>query len=823
MALLKPALEASISDTPIAVFDLETTGLSFAQGAEILEVSVVRIEANRPPFLAFDSLIKPQGPVRASRIHKIYKKDILDAPTFDQVAPAIAEALSGAIWVAYNASFDVNFIRHAFREYLEIEIDPVFLCAKSVRGLLGLGKSKKLSETCADFGIDFNEGQHIAVYDTWMTARLMRVWLDRMAYLKLETYGDLTPLGSRVFLKSFSRPLWRPTPTPISEAPIKSRYALDLGEDPHSITDLPPVTDEPPFIYGASPPKKSAPPPKKSAPPPKKSAPSPSESTTRFTLRPYQRDAVHAITRARIGGVKRMVVSLPTGSGKTVIFSHLASIARRRVLVLAHREELLSQAQDKLQRALSGEVKVEIEQGQRRASAGAKVVVASLRSLAEERLKRLIEDEDFGLIIYDECHHAVAEDNQRVLRALGVFDQGFTGTLVGFTATTRRADGLGLDEVFERLVYSRSLMDMIRDRYLVPLRGFRVSTSTSLESLGGRDEFPLEALEERVDIQERNGLVARSIQELARDRRTICFCVTIRHAENLARTLREIGVPAAVIHGALKGRERAQILADFRRGELQVITNVGVLTEGFDDPEVSCIAMARPTRSEGLYIQCVGRGMRLSDGKSDCLILDFVDLSALRLVTLPTLMGMPVEFDLEGRDAVESAEAYHQLMDAHPGFEWEADSISLTELQERARAFDPLSLKLSAEVKAISQNGWVSLGQRGLVLHFSKESGGFNEVVILLTSEPGTRRYQLLFDEVEVGRERLIEAAVEAADWEISQMGYWAVESASRYAVWRIDPAPSGLLEPLKSLPLPRPPKTLEEVFRAMSYFRYVR
>ena len=181
-----------------------------------------------------------------------------------------------------------------------------------------------------------------------------------------------------------------------------------------------------------------------------------------------------------------------------------------------------------------------------------------------------------------------------------------------------------------------------------------------------------------------------------------------------------------MIHGEMKSDERASVLRDFREGTLQVLTNVGVLTEGFDDPEVSCIAMARPTRSEAMYIQCVGRGMRLFKNKKDCIILDFVDLSALNLITLPSLYGAPVDLDFEGREAGEASAAYHALMDDHPGYEGEAEALSLTQLKERARVFDPLRIKLSPEIRAISQNGWVSLGQRGLALHFSRHQESFN-------------------------------------------------------------------------------------------------
>ncbi|HEY4156830.1 MAG TPA: DEAD/DEAH box helicase, partial [Polyangiaceae bacterium] len=316
-------------------------------------------------------------------------------------------------------------------------------------------------------------------------------------------------------------------------------------------------------------------------------------------LRPYQREALDAVLAARRGGVRRLLVCLPTGAGKTVIFSELAKLARRQVLVLAHREELLAQAKEKLERALGGEHVVAIERGNERAPLAAKVSVCSIRSLHEGRLAEVMRGRDLGLIIYDECHHAAAEDNLRVLRQLGVFEHGWTGTLLGFTATTARGDGKGLDTVFERIVYTRSLPELISEGFLSPLRGFRVSTAADLTRLptSGLD-FREDELAEAVDIEERNAIVARSIQELARDRRTIAFCVNVNHARNLSRSLNLLGVSAGIVHGAMPRDVRAQALAEFRAGRTQVLANVAVLTEGFDDPGVSCIAMARPTRSE---------------------------------------------------------------------------------------------------------------------------------------------------------------------------------------------------------------------------------
>ena len=487
--------------------------------------------------------------------------------------------------------------------------------------------------------------------------------------------------------------------------------------------------------------------------------------------------------------MRRQLVCLPTGAGKTVIFSELARLARRQVLVLAHREELLGQAREKLELALGGAGVVALERGAERATEGAKVVICGIRSLHEQRLARVLRGRDFGLVIYDECHHAAADDNLRVLEQLGALDPTWSGTLLGFTATTARGDGKGLDHIFERIVYSRTLPELIEDGYLVPLRGFRISTTADLSRLSaGARDFREDELAEAVDIEERNALVARSIQELARDRRTIAFTVTVRHARNLSRSLNLLGVPAGIVHGAMQSDERKRALADFRAGRTQVLTNVAVLSEGFDDPGVSCIAMARPTRSAGLYAQCVGRGTRLHAGKKDCLILDFVDLSALSLCTLPSLFGVPHELDLRGGDANEARRAWNQILFDHPGFELEAGVLTLPEIQERAQSFDPLTLQPNADVRAISTNAWFSLGRHGLGLHFETGRGRPREVLVLTCAGRG-KKWQVLFDGVEMARFSVIEEAVQAVDYEIDRRGRGAAASARPDADWRRGPS----------------------------------
>lgn len=502
-------------------------------------------------------------------------------------------------------------------------------------------------------------------------------------------------------------------------------------------------------------------------------------------LRPYQREAIDAVLAGRRQGLRRMLVCLPTGAGKTVIFSRLAQLAQRPVLVLAHREELLFQAREKLRAALEGEQVVAIERGAERGASDAKVLVCSIRSLHEQRLSDLLRRREVGLVIYDECHHAAAADNLRVLRQLGVFEPDFKGTLLGFTATTARGDGKGLDEVFERIVYSRSLPDLIDDGFLAPLRGFRISTAADLTRLSGEGlDFREEELAFAVDIEERNALVARSIQELARDRRTIVFAVTVNHARNLAHALNALGVPAGLVHGAMPSEQRAAALADFRDGKVRVMCNVAVLTEGFDDPGVSCIAMARPTRSEGLYAQCVGRGTRLHPDKRDCLILDFVDASQLSLCGLPSLFGVPKDLDLQGGEVSVARRVWLQILFDHPGFELEAGSVTLPEIQRRASSFDPLTLKIDADVRAISANAWFSLGRHGVGLHFERRPGLICEATVLARAARG-KRWEVSLDGRAKERFSTLEAAVEAVDYEISRLGRQAMASALEGAGWR--------------------------------------
>ncbi len=345
------------------------------------------------------------------------------------------------------------------------------------------------------------------------------------------------------------------------------------------------------------------------------------------TLRPYQLEAISRIQAEFERGIRRTLLVLPTGCGKTVVFAELARrfVSRgTRALVLAHRTELLTQAQSKL--AAVG-VWAELEKAERRAGI-ASVVVASVQTLQRKRLEQFAPDE-FGLVVVDEGHHAPATSYRNVL-------ERFTGALVLLvTATPDRADGKALGEICESVAYQYELRDAIREEWLVPIRARRIVVEgvdlSKVHSRAGdlaNDELSAVMATDEAVL----GVVVPLLDE-AGDRRTIVFAVSVEHAYALASALRDRRAACArVAHGGMDADERERILADFKRGDFQFLVNVALFTEGFDEPSVACVAIARPTKSRALFVQMVGRGTRMlglsmaesrENGKPDCLVLDF--------------------------------------------------------------------------------------------------------------------------------------------------------------------------------------------------------
>lgn len=396
--------------------------------------------------------------------------------------------------------------------------------------------------------------------------------------------------------------------------------------------------------------------------------------TDTLPLRDYQREAIKAVFSAWSAWVQRPAVVLPTGAGKTVIFAHLTSqfIEKygRRVVILVHRDELADQAINKI-RAVAphlrvGKVKAESDE------TDADVVVCSVQTLSHERrLARLHSSQTtgrrIGLVVVDECHHAMASTYLKILQTLGCFQEPHGTLAVGFTATLARGDGVGLGDVWEDVVYSRSFLYFVSRNYLTDVRGKSVQLSglnlNSVKKSGG--DFQARALGKALQESDLPDMLPKVYAENAGNRPGVVFTPTVETARDIANAFNKTGIRTAVISGETPREERQKIYADYRSGAVQVLSNCMVLTEGFDAPWASCAVIARPTQSQPLYIQMVGRVLRPWPGKKDALVLDVVG-SGGKLATLVDLAPGQVESINENESIAEAADRENQEQNTPP-------------------------------------------------------------------------------------------------------------------------------------------------------------
>jgi ATP-dependent helicase IRC3 len=384
-----------------------------------------------------------------------------------------------------------------------------------------------------------------------------------------------------------------------------------------------------------------------------------------LTLRPYQIEALESIQNHLDKGIVKQLVVLPTGAGKTVIFSNIPQTIKDSLpmLVLAHRGELLTQAKDKILWS-NPQLDVQIEKAEDTADL-CDVVVASVPTLGRADSQRILKypKDYFKTIIIDEAHHAAAETYRRIL---DYFTPKF---LLGVTATPQRSDSVRLTDVFDEITYYKTIQDLIQEGYLCRLVGYRIRTDTDISEVEtSHGDYMASQLEDTINTPTRNAIVVKSYFEFAQNKKAVVFASGVKHARDLAASFAQKQIPVRVILGDTPDDERKQSLADFASGTIKVIVNVGVLTEGFDEPSIGAIILARPTRSSLLYTQIVGRGTRLFEGKDNCIIIDIADTTkGKKPLGLPTLLGMPPEFDLKGQDLVDVAEKYKELEDYCPG------------------------------------------------------------------------------------------------------------------------------------------------------------
>ncbi len=342
-----------------------------------------------------------------------------------------------------------------------------------------------------------------------------------------------------------------------------------------------------------------------------------------IALRDYQNECVETVLAEYGKGVNRQLVSLPTGAGKTVVMGSLAKQLNKKTILLAHREELITQAVEKFKLVWPA-----VDFGvcmAERDEIHTQVVIGSVQSCSRPKRLARLKEQGFEVMMIDEAHHSVSDSYQAVINELG-FGEGTQKLLVGVSATVERSDKQGLGISFDRITFSRSIATMIRGGYLAPVIGRRILTNLNLEKIRTQNgDFAIEDLSEAVNTSERNEFIAAKFKEYAPDRKGVAFCCDVAHCKDLANAFQAQGVESRAVWGDMPTDERKQVLSDLKHGQIQVVTSCGILIEGYDEPSVTAVLMARPTKSHSLYIQCAGRGLRKHPGKDNCLILDFTD------------------------------------------------------------------------------------------------------------------------------------------------------------------------------------------------------
>jgi len=344
----------------------------------------------------------------------------------------------------------------------------------------------------------------------------------------------------------------------------------------------------------------------------------------KITLRDYQTEAIEAVIKAHQENINRQLIALPTGAGKTIIMAAIARHYNKRVLILAHREELIIQARDKFKHvwpsANIGICKAQSKQYNNQ------IIIGSVQSCSQQKRLEKLKQQNFDILMIDEAHHVPATLYQKIIDVLG-FKSG-NKLFIGVTATPERSDKRQLGDTFEKIVYTKTIGELIKAEYLAPVIGRKILTNISLKGVHTYSgDFNIQELSEAVNIPERNEFIVDKFIEHAHNRKTIAFCTDVQHCKDLAHAFNKRNVKAAPVWGDMPPKKRSQILKQFKQGKIHILTSCGILTEGYDEASVTAICMARPTKSKSLYIQMIGRGLRTHPNKQNLLVLDFTDKS----------------------------------------------------------------------------------------------------------------------------------------------------------------------------------------------------
>lgn len=334
-------------------------------------------------------------------------------------------------------------------------------------------------------------------------------------------------------------------------------------------------------------------------------------------LRPYQAEAKAAVFEQWDKGTLKTLLVLPTGCGKTIVFAKVAEDCVRqgyRVLILAHRGELLEQAADKIKKSTNLGCATEKAE-QTCLGSWFRITVGSVQSMQREKRLSQFSENYFNVIIIDEAHHCISDGYQKVLQHFP------SAKVLGVTATPDRGDMRNLGEFFESLAYEYTLPKAIREGYLSPIKAMTIPLQLDLSGVSIQSgDFKAGDIATALDPYLHQ--IADEMMKYCRDRKTIVFLPLVKTSQKFKEILNEKGFKAAEVNG--ESKDRAEVLEAFDKGEYNVLCNSMLLTEGWDCPSVDCVIVLRPTKVRSLYSQMVGRGTRLCEGKSHLLLLDFL-------------------------------------------------------------------------------------------------------------------------------------------------------------------------------------------------------
>lgn len=424
-------------------------------------------------------------------------------------------------------------------------------------------------------------------------------------------------------------------------------------------------------------------------------------------LRPYQAEAKAAILSEWDKGIQRTLLVLPTGCGKTIVFAKVTEDCVRsgkRVLILAHRGELLDQAADKIEKSIG--LKCSYEKAEQSSiNTWYRITVGSVQSLMREKRLSQFPPDYFKTIIIDEAHHCLSESYQKVLQHFAEAD------VLGVTATPDRGDMKNLGTYFESLAYEYTLPKAIREGYLSPIKALTIPLKIDISGVEIQSgDFKASDIGTALDPYLYS--IADSMLQYCSDRKTVVFLPLVKTSQKFTEILNDRGFKAAEVNG--ESKDRKEVLEDFEAGKYNVLCNSMLLTEGWDCPSVDCIIVLRPTKVRSLYCQMVGRGTRLSPqtGKTHLLLLDFLWHTERHELCHPAALicdneevAQQMTLDLEeaNGEAVDLEKAEQIASEEVVAKREEALAAQLEEMRKRKkRLVDPLQYEMSIQAEDLS-------------------------------------------------------------------------------------------------------------------------